>query len=254
MKLKNKVALISGATSGMGQGIAKLFAEEGASVVVSGRNKERGDKIVNEIRKSGGEATFISADISKVDDVEQLTRKVIEKYARINILVPNAGILGIGSVTEVSLETWDQTIATNLNGVFYLCRFAIPEMVKAGGGAIVINASIAGFKAFPNHPAYCASKGALISLTKNLAIDYAESKIRVNCLCPGPVDTPFLWDSAKAFPNPETAVEEAGDKTLMKRLGTPGDIARGALFLASNDSSWITGIALTIDGGIMSGE
>ena len=251
MKLKNKVALISGATSGMGQGIAKLFAKEGALVVINGRNKNRGNQTVDEIRKNGGEATFISADISKVEEVEVLIKKAVEKYGKINILVPNAGILGIGSVTEVSLETWDQTIGTNLNGVFYLCRFTIPEMIKTGGGAIVINASIAGFKSFPNHAAYSASKGALIPLTKNLAIDYADHKIRVNCLCPGPVDTPFIWDSAKAFPNPETAVQEAGENTLMKRLGTPDDIAKVALFFACDDSSWITGTTLVIDGGIM---
>ncbi|KAA3655886.1 MAG: SDR family NAD(P)-dependent oxidoreductase [Chloroflexi bacterium] len=254
MKLKDKVALISGATSGMGRGIAKLFAKEGASVVISGRSEVRGNQAVDEIRQDGGEATFIAADISKADEVEQLVQQAVEKYSKINILVPNAGILGIGSITEVSLETWDQTIGTNLNGVFYLCRFAIPEMIKTGGGEIVINASIAGFKAFPNHPAYCASKGALISLTRNLAIDYANHRIRVNCLCPGPIDTPLIWDSAKAFANPATVVQEVGNNTLMKRLGTPGDVAKAALFLASNDSSWITGIALTIDGGVMTGQ
>ncbi len=254
MKLKDKVALISGATGGMGRGMAKLFAKEGASVVISGRNQERGNQTVDDIKKDGGEAIFISADVSNIDDVAQLVKKAVEKYGKINILVPNAGILGLGSVTEVSLETWHQTIGTNLNGVFYLCRFAIPEMIKAGGGVIVINASIAGFKAFPNHPAYCASKGALISLTKNLALDYADHKIRVNCLCPGPVDTPLIWDSAKAFENPETVVQEVGNNTLMKRLGTPDDVAKAGLFLACNDSAWITGIALTIDGGIMTGR
>ena len=253
MKLKNKVALVSGATSGMGQGIAKLFAQEGAAVVVSGRSKERGDQTVTDIKKSGGEATFMPADISKVDEVARLVQKTVDAYGAINVLVPNAGILGLGSVTEVPLETWDQTIGVNLNGVFYLCRFAIPEMIKAGGGVIVINGSIAGFKAFPNHPAYCASKGALIPLTKNLAMDYANHKIRVNCLCPGPVDTPLIWDSAQAFENPETVVQEVGESTLMKRLGTPADVAKAALFLACEDSAWITGVTLTIDGGKMTG-
>lgn len=209
---------------------------------------------MDEIRQDGGEAIFIAADISKADEVENLVQQAVNKYAKINILVPNAGILGIGSVTEVPLETWNQTIGTNLNGVFYLYRFGIPEMIKAGGGQIVINASIAGFKAFPNHPAYCASKGALISLTRNRAVDYAEYKIRANCFCPGPVDTPLIWDSTKAFAKPTTVVQEVGNKTLMKRLGTPDDVAKAALFLASDDSSWITGTALTIDGGIMTGQ
>jgi len=133
VKLKDRVVVISGATSGMGQGIAGLFANEGASVIINGRNKSRGERIAGKIREDGGDAIFMPANISSVDEVERLIRKVVEKYDRIDILVPNAGILGIGSVTEVSLETWDQTIATNLNGVFYLCRFAIPEMIKAGG-------------------------------------------------------------------------------------------------------------------------
>jgi len=254
MKLKNKVALITGATSGMGQGIAKLFAKEGASVVVSGRNQERGHQTAADIKKDGGEAVFIAADVSNLDDVAQLVQKAVEEYGQIDVLVPNAGILGLGSATEVSLETWHQAVGTNLNGVFYLCRFAIPEMIKASGGVIVINASIAGFKAFPNHAAYCASKGALIPLTKNLALDYADHNIRVNCLCPGPVDTPLIWDSAKAFENPETVVQEVGQNTPMRRLGTPADVAKAALFLACDDSSWITGIALTIDGGAMTGK
>ncbi len=254
MKLKNKVAVVTGATSGMGQGIAKLFAREGASVVVSGRNRERGEKTVNDIKKTKGKAIFISADVSKSEEVKQLIQQTVETFGKVNILIPNAGILGLGSVTDVAIKTWDETIDTNLNGVFYLCRFGIPEMIKQGGGTIVIIASIAGFKAFPNHPAYCASKGALIPLTKNLAIDYAPHNIRVNCLCPGPVDTPLIWDSAKAFPNPETVVQEVADKTLIGRLGTPEDIAQAALFLASDDSSWITGAAITIDGGIMAGS
>jgi NAD(P)-dependent dehydrogenase (short-subunit alcohol dehydrogenase family) len=234
--------------------MAKLFAKEGATVVICGRNQERGYQTVADIKQGGGEATFIPADVSNVADVARLVKKAVERYGKINILVPNAGILGLGSATEVSLETWHQAIGTNLNGVFYLCRFAIPEMIKAGGGVIVITASIAGFKAFPNHAAYCASKGALISLTKSLALDYADHKIRVNCLCPGPVDTPLIWDSAKAFENPETVVREVGNNTLMKRLGIPADVAQAALFLACEDSSWLTGIALTIDGGVMTGN
>ena len=255
MKLKGKVALVSGATSGMGQAIAQLFAREGASVVINGRNAQRGSQTVDEIRRAGGNATFVAADIGNADEVAQLVQQTAAQYGQVDILVPNVGVLGLGSATAVSLETWHETINTNLNGVFYLCRFAIPEMIKAGGGAIVINASIAAFKAFPNHPAYCASKGALIPLTKNLAIDYAAHNIRVNCLCPGPVDTPLIWDSAQAFANPATAVQEAGENTLIGRLGTPEDVAKAALFLASDDaSSWITGAALTIDGGIMTGN
>ncbi|MDD5728874.1 MAG: SDR family oxidoreductase, partial [Victivallales bacterium] len=156
----------------------------------------------------------------------------------------------IGSVTEASPEVWHQTINTNLNGVYYLCRCGLPELIRQSGGTIVINASIAAYKGFPNHPAYCASKGALVALARNLAIDYAKYRIRVNCLCPGPVDTPLLWDSAQAFSNPHTVVQEVAAKTLIGRLGTTEDIAKAALFLASDDSGWITGATLVIDGGI----
>jgi NAD(P)-dependent dehydrogenase (short-subunit alcohol dehydrogenase family) len=155
-------------------------------------------------------------------------------------------------VTDLPVETWRHTLAVNLDAVFYLLRSAIPAMREAGGGAIVVNASIAAFKAFPNHAAYCASKGALLALVRQVAVDVAPT-VRVNALCPGPVDTPLLWDSAVAFPDPAAAVAEAGRKTLLKRLGQPEDVARAALFLASSDSGWITGTALTIDGGIMTG-
>lgn len=253
MKLKNKVAIITGSTQGMGEAIAKKFSQEGASVVICGRNEERGNNVASEINANGGKAVFIAADVSIAADVEALVEKTIAQFGQLNILVPNAGVLGIGSILDVSLEDWHNTINTNLNGVFYLCKYGIPHLKNAEHGSIVINASIAAFKSFPNHPAYCASKGALVPFTKSLAIDHAPDKIRVNCICPGPVDTPLLWDSAKAFDNPETIVQEVGEGTLVGRLGTPDDIAKAALFLASEESSWITGTALTIDGGIMTG-
>lgn len=189
--------------------------------------------------------------MSKANEVESLVADTIARYGRLDLLVPNSGTLSLESVTEVSLETWDKTIGTDLNGVFYLCRYAIPHMIDAGDGSIVVNASIAALKSFPNHPACCASKGALVPLAKNLAIDYAKDNIRVNCLCPGPADTRMIWESAKAFPNPERAVQDAGENTLLKRLGTPEDVARAALFLASDQSSWITSATLTVDEGIM---
>ena len=140
----------------------------------------------------------------------------------------------------------------NLDAVFYLMRFALPDMQRRGSGSFVVVSSIAALKGFPNHAAYCASKGALVSLVRQVAIDYGP-KVRVNALCPGPTDTPLIWDSAAAFPDPAKAVEDAGKRTLMKRLGQPEDIARAALFLASSDSEWVTGTSLTVDGGIMTG-
>ena len=162
----------------------------------------------------------------------------------------NAGILGLGAVTDVSTDMWSKTIETNLSAIYYISKYAIPLLLKNEKGNIIINASIAAFKSFPNHPAYCASKAGAVALMKQMAVDYAPT-IRVNAICPGPVDTPLLWDSAQAFENPAKAIDDAKDATLLKRLGTPKDIANLVLFIASDDSSWITGTTINIDGGIL---
>jgi NAD(P)-dependent dehydrogenase (short-subunit alcohol dehydrogenase family) len=251
-KLKNKTAIVTGGTSGMGRGIAELFAAEGAAVVISGRDGERGREVVDGIVERGGAAAFVPGDIAEVETNQRLVDMAVQRFGGVHILVPNAGILGIGGVLEAPLEVWKRTIDVNLNAVYYLIKLAAPVMLKGGGGSIVVNGSIAAYKGFPNHPAYCASKGALVPLVRQLALDLAPT-IRVNILCPGQVDTPLLWDSAKAFPDPARAVQAVADRMPLKRLGTPEDIAKAALFLASDDASWITGAALTIDGGIMAG-
>ena len=251
-KLSEKVVIVTGGTSGMGRGIAELFAAEGAAVVIGGRCEQRGQEVVEGIHSGGGQACFVGGDVGTLEANQELVNKAVSEFGGLDVLVPNAGILGIGSVTEVSLEVWHETVSTNLHAVFYLARVGIPEMLSRGGGTIVVNGSIAAFKGYPNHPAYCASKGALVPLVRQLAIDYAP-KIRANILCPGPVDTPLLWDSAKAFPDPKRAVSDVAEQTLLKRLGTPADVASAALFLASDESKWITGAAITIDGGIMTG-
>ena len=250
LKLQDKVAIVTGATIGMGRAIAERFAREGAAVVCGGRDAERGRALIDGIRAAGGRAELVTGDVGTLEANEALVARAKQAFGGVDILVANAGVLGIGSVTEVSLDTWHETIATNLHAVFYLCRAGIPELQARGGGAIVVNGSIAALKAFPNHAAYCASKGALVPLIKQLALDYGPT-IRANLLCPGPVDTPLLWDSARAFPDPAQAVANAGARTALRRLGLPSDIANLALFLASDDSSWITGSAFTIDGGAL---
>ncbi|MCU0398526.1 MAG: glucose 1-dehydrogenase [Cyclobacteriaceae bacterium] len=250
MKLLGKIAIITGATSGMGKAIAERFVHEGASVILSGRDEQRGKELESNLGKNGGNAFFISGDVSLESTNRKLVEEAIGKYGKLDIVVTNAGKLGLGSVTDISLDEWDETIKTNLYSVFYLSRFAIPEMQKAGKGVILVTSSIAAFKSFPNHAAYCASKASLIALVKEMALDYGPA-IRVNAICPGPVDTPLIWDSAKAFENPETIVQQTASNTLMKRLGKPEDIASLALFLVSEEASWITGSAYTIDGGIL---
>ncbi|HKL90925.1 MAG TPA: SDR family oxidoreductase [Allomuricauda sp.] len=246
MKLNDKVCIVTGATSGMGKAIAEGLSSEGAKLVLSGRNQESGKALEDSLDNS----VFVPGDVTDPSYNKRLVDSAMETFGKLDILSLNAGILGIGNVENLSIDLWRKTIDTNLSSIFYLCKYALPHLQKELQGNILINASIAAFKSFPNHPAYCASKAASVALMKQMAVDYAP-KIRVNAICPGPVDTPLLWESAKAFENPDTAVENAKRTTLLKRLGTPEDITKLVLFLVSDDSSWITGTTVTIDGGII---
>lgn len=246
MKLKDKVCIVTGATSGMGKAIAQGLSSEGARLVLSGRNKESGQALENSL----DHAVFVPGDVTEPSYNKKLVDTALETYGQLDILSLNAGVLGLGNVMELPIETWHNAINTNLSSLFYLCKYALPILQQQPQGNILINASIAAFKSFPNHPAYCASKAGAVALMKQMAVDYAPN-IRVNAICPGPVDTPLLWESAKAFEHPETAVEHAKRTTLLKRLGTPQDITKLVLFLVSDDSSWITGTTVTIDGGII---
>jgi len=250
-RLAGRAAIVTGATSGMGRATALLFAREGASVLASGRDAGRGRALVEEIRATGGRAEFVAADATVPETGDRLVEACAAAFGGVDSVVSCAGVLGLGSVTGVPLETWRETMAVNLDAVFYLLRAALPRMEERGGSAVVIG-SIAAFKAFPNHAAYCASKTALVGLVRQVAIDYGP-KIRINLVCPGPVDTPFIWASAVAFPNPADAVAEAGRRTVLRRLGSPEDVARAALFLASDESAWVTGTTITVDGGAMTG-
>lgn len=243
-----KVAIVTGATSGMGKAIAQLFAQEGAKLVLSGRDPAKGDPLLAELTDAGTEVVIHYGDVAAPETNKQLVALAQEQFGRLDIVSTNAGILGLGSVTEVSMESWRNTFAVNLDSVFYLSRYAIPVLQESGGGAIVINSSIAAFKSFPNHPAYCAAKAGLNALCRQMALDYSPS-IRVNAICPGPVDTPMIWESAIAFPDPEVAVTAAGANTPMQRLGLPQDIASLVRFLASEESAWMTGATIPIDGG-----
>jgi len=172
----------------------------------------------------------------------------LERFGRLDGLVLNAGMLGLGNITEISVDVWRRAFDVNVHSAFYLARVAMPALQESGAGTIVVNASIAAWKCFPNHPAYCASKAAVLALARQMAVDYAP-KVRVNAICPGPIDTPLIWESAVAFPNPAEAVQAAGARTPMGRLRAPADFAKLALFLSSEESGWITGTAYTLDGG-----
>ncbi|HVO12034.1 MAG TPA: SDR family oxidoreductase [Vicinamibacteria bacterium] len=252
MKLQGRTAIVTGATSGMGRATALLFAREGAAVLASGRDGGRGTELVEAIRAAGGRAEFVAGDVGTYQTNQRLVDTCVRAFGGVDAIAACAGMLGLGSATELPVETWRQTLAVNLDAVFYLLRCALPLMLERGGGSVVVVGSIAALKGFPNHAAYCASKGALLALVRQAAIDFGPS-VRLNLLCPGPVDTPLIWESAAAFPDPSTAVADVGRRTVLKRLGRPEDIARAALFLASDDSAWVTGTSLTVDGGIMTG-
>ena len=249
-QLKDKVFIVTGATSGIGKEIATCFASEGASLILSGRSEIRGKEVEDQIIKQNGKALFLVGNVAEPEYNKQLVNAAIDKFGKLNGIMTNAGTLGLGSVTEISPSVWNETLATNLSSVFYLLKCAIPEMIKNEGAVALINASIAAFKSFPNHAAYCASKAGLVALAKQVAVDYGP-QLRINSICPGPIDTPLIWDSAKAFPNPSEAVDQAANATLMKRLGSPKDVAALALFLATESSGWITGSSFNIDGGII---
>jgi NAD(P)-dependent dehydrogenase (short-subunit alcohol dehydrogenase family) len=251
-RLEGKTAIVTGATSGIGCGIAELFASEGAAVVIGGRDEARGREVVNAIAARGGRAFFVAGNVAEVETSRRLVQAAIGEFGGLDVLVPNAAVLGIGSVLDLSIEAWKETLDINLTSVFCLVKMGAPEMLKRNGGSIVVTGSIAAFKAFPNHPAYCASKGALVPLVRQLAIDLAP-RIRVNVICPGQVDTPLLHDSVSAFPHPDTILRETAARIPLKRFGTPKDLAQAALFLAGDESTWMTGTAITLDGGLMTG-
>jgi NAD(P)-dependent dehydrogenase (short-subunit alcohol dehydrogenase family) len=245
---KNKTVIITGGTSGMGEAIGKHLAGLGAQVVINGRDGEKGKKVEQEIHKAGGSSLFVQGDVSDFDVNKKLVSAAVDHYGRLDCIICSAGVLGVGSVTDITRETWDYTIAANMSAVFYLCNLGIPEMQKTGKGSILVISSIAAFKYFPNHPAYCASKAGVTSFIKQLALDYGP-EIRANLICPGQVDTPLLWESTKAFDNPEEIVRETAERLPLKRIGKPMDIAQAAAFLVSDEAEWITGSHLVVDGG-----
>jgi NAD(P)-dependent dehydrogenase (short-subunit alcohol dehydrogenase family) len=248
-QLDGRVMIVSGATSGMGNAMAAKFAREGARLVLNGRNEERAKMVLQELQPYRRNITFVSGDVSRPAVNRELVERALSEYGKLDTIVTNAGRLGLGDVVALPEEEWRLTLDTNLSSLFYLAKYAVPHLQESGCGVILSNASIAAFKAFPKHPAYCASKAGQVALIRQLAVEYGPV-VRANAICPGPVNTPLIWGSTLAFDRPEEAVENARKATLMKRLGRPTDIADLALFLVSEASSWITGSAITIDGGI----
>ena len=243
--LENKVAVVSGAGSGIGRTVAEAYAREGAKVVVADINAENGEETAAIINKAGGEAFFVKADSSSATENKMLVEAVVAKYGQLDIACNNAGMGGPAAPTgEYEPEAWDKVIALNLNGVFYACRYQLEQMEKNGGGSIVNIASIHGTVAAPNTAAYTASKHGVVGLTKNIAVEYGQKNIRCNAVGPGYIDTPLVRNSLD-----ETTLKAIEAKASMNRLGTPQEVAELVVFLSSDKSSFTTGSYFIADGG-----
>jgi NAD(P)-dependent dehydrogenase (short-subunit alcohol dehydrogenase family) len=242
-RLYGKVALISGAARGMGECEARLFAREGAKVVLGDMLEEQGQKVAVEINQQGGAATFVRLDVTVENDWQRVVGIAERTYGKLDVLVNNAGIVRMAPLDETTLEAWNEVINVNQTGVFFGMKQGIPAMRRAGGGSIINISSVAGLIGLPNIPAYQASKGAVRLLTKHAAIQYAKDKIRVNSIHPGRIETPMT-----ANLNPERR-QMVLNLTPMGRDGKPEEVAYGVLYLASDESSFVTGAELVIDGG-----
>jgi len=252
MQLANKVAIVTGAGSGIGRASAQLFAEEGASVVAVDWNKKSVDETVQMIRSTGHTATACHVDVSKAEDVERMVRTAVQEYGKLNVLFNNAAVQIMAKLVDTTEEMWDRIHSVNLKGFFLGCKFAIPAMIRTGGGSIVNMSSALAFVGDPDLVAYGAAKGGIIAFTKAAAIGYGPNNIRVNCICPGDVNTPLLQDYFDSLPDPAGFRQEVYSKYALRRIAEPRDIAQLALFLASDASSFMTASMVVIDGGLTS--
>jgi NAD(P)-dependent dehydrogenase (short-subunit alcohol dehydrogenase family) len=253
MRFKDKVALITGGTSGIGAGTAKRFAGEGAAVTITGRNPVRGEQIVKEITDEGGKALFVRADVRKADDCRNAVDKTLEAFGRIDVLFNNAGVFHPKTIPECTEEEWDETIESSLRGAFLMSKFALPSMIERGSGSIIHTSSGWGILGGDKAASYCAAKGGLIVMAKAMAIDHGPQGIRVNCVCPGDVETPMLYEDAKDRNMTWDDYAKGGAERPLGRIGTVDNIADAVLFLASDEASFITGDALVVDGGGVAG-
>lgn len=239
-KLQDKVAVITGGASGIGAATARLFVSEGAKVVLVDLNEEKGKAFEQELKALKAEALFIKANITSEEEVSEIFKQTLEAFGQVDIVFNNAGIGRVHPTHELDYIEWRNTVNVDLDGVFLVAREAIREMLKIGGGTIVNTASMYGWVGSPGSAAYNAAKGGVVNLTRSLALEYAEQNIRVNSLCPGFIDTPII---------PEESKQALSAATPMKRLGQADEMAKAVLFLASDDSSYMTGNSLIIDGG-----
>ncbi len=248
-QLSGKRAIITGAASGIGRATAFLFAREGARVAVVDLNEEEGKKVAQKINDEGGQAIFVRCDVTNLSDCQHAVQETTQKLGGVEILFNNAGVIRRATVLETTEAEWDQVMNVNVKSIFLLSKFAVPIMIESGGGCIINMSSGWGLRGGRKAVSYCAAKGAVVNLTRAMALDHGGDHIRVNCLCPGDVNTGMLRNEARQLGQPEAEfLEESADRPL-GRIASPEEIAQAALYLASNAAAYITGSALVIDGG-----
>lgn len=252
-RLAGKAALITGGGTGIGRACALLFAREGARVAVAGRSAEPLRAVVAEIERAGGQALAVTCDVTQAQQVERAVRATVERFGALNVVVNNAGVLALGSVEQTPESEWAHVLGVNLIGTFLVSRAALPELRKAGGGSIVNIGSLYGLIGLKNRAAYAASKGGVVQLTRSMALDHAHEGIRVNCVCPAIVETEMIQQVFANQPDPAALRRQRIEQIPLGRMGRTEDVAQLALFLASDESSWMTGVALPLDGGLSAG-
>ncbi|XID91573.1 SDR family NAD(P)-dependent oxidoreductase [Paenibacillaceae bacterium WGS1546] len=255
MRLSGKVALITGSGSGIGRCSARLFAQEGATVIVNDLDAAKGEETAEEIRAAGGEAAFMQADVTNPASVHAMVDRALSAFERIDVLFNNAGISGVGALHEVEPETWDKVMNVNIRGVYLPSKYVLPSMIARKSGTIINMSSCAAEMGLAQRASYSASKGAILALTKSMQVDYAPYRIRVNALLPGTILTPFVENYLKnSYDDPDAAIQSIKNRQLSGELGRPEDVAQAALFLASDESKFMMGSPLYIDGGVVFGK
>jgi NAD(P)-dependent dehydrogenase (short-subunit alcohol dehydrogenase family) len=255
MRLANKFILITGSGSGIGRSTALLFAREGATVIVNDLDEAKGIETLKNIHADGGKGHFIHADVTHAESVEQMVDQIIEHYGHIDVLFNNAGISGVGALHEVEPDAWERVIQVNIRGVYLPSKYVLPHMMKRKSGNIINMSSCVAEIGLARRASYSATKGAVLALTKSMQVDYAAYNIRVNALLPGTILTPFVENYLKtSYDNPETAIASIKKRQLSEELGLPEDVAQAALFLASDESKFMMGSPLYIDGGATFGK
>lgn len=249
-RLAGKVALITGGGTGIGRACALLFAREGARVAVAGRRQDPLAAVAAEVYNAGGEALAVRCDVTNAAEVARAIELCVKRFAKLDVVVNNAGALVVATADQTSEQDWQQMLAVNLTGTFLVSRAALPELRRAGGGSIINIGSILGLISMKSRAAYTASKSGVTGLTRAMALDHAHEGIRVNCICPSVTETELMVGVINAQPDPAAYRQMRAAQIPLGRLGQPDDVAQMALFLASDESSWVTGAALPLDGGL----